>query len=224
MDLRELATIELEKGGHASPTDGFCAMEAVALLEGTEHGASPECTCPIIAAFIRRANDRLPHDQRQRLVPIIPRLVGTVDSDGEQARADWAVWQVFAVILPEAVSAAGAPELARSMRSVPVYDWEAALKVATWAGSAMAEIDPTTSRAIAWACEALSWARAGALEWASAGAASAASWAAQAMGTDDAWDHVFRILEGMLVVGQATDEAGSADTDEAAAPELVAAI
>lgn len=215
MDLRELAPVELEKGGHASSAEGLCAMEAVALLEGTEHGARPECTCPVIAAFVRRANDRLPDDQRQRLVPFVPRLVDTVGSDGEQARADWAVWQVFAVALPDAVSTVGAPELARSMRAVPIYDWEAALKVGTWVGSAMAEIDPTASRAVAWACEAVSWARAGALEWAAAGAASAAAWSAQAVDNPEAWDHMFRILEGMLVVGPGTADAASLELADA---------
>ena len=213
MNLRELAAFELEKGGHVSPADGLCAMEAVALLDGDEHSARPECACPVISAFVRRANDRLPDDVRQRLVPFLPKLVGTVAPGQEQARADWAVWQVFAVILPDLVSTAGAAELARSFRAVPIYDWEAALDAGTWAGSAMAEIDPTAARAIAWACEAVSWARSGAHEWAAAGAASAAVWSAQSMAADDAWDNVFRILDGLLTVG-----ASAPDTEDTVTP------
>ena len=217
MDLRELAAFELKKGGHVSPADGLCAMEAVALLEGQTHGAQPDCTCPVISAYIRRANDRLPDHQRQRLIPFLPKLVGTVEPENAPARADWAVWQVFAVVLPDVVSAAGAPELARSMRAVPIYDWEAALDVGSWAASAMAEIDQTASRAIAWGCEALSWARAGSSDWAAAGAASAATWSCAAIGTEQAWDHVFRILEGMLVVGP-----NAADVDRGVESAVVA--
>src|SRR3990167_2992462 len=95
---KELASVSLLHGSHASRADGVWAMEAVAWLAGEKHGDAPECTCPVIAAFVRRWDDRIKTDEdRTRLLrPLIPKLIGTRSTKAvEQKRAllimDWLI-------------------------------------------------------------------------------------------------------------------------------------
>lgn len=83
----------LAVGYHRSPARGLCAMEMVAFMEGLPHTDMPECTCPIIATYVRRLNDALTNRQRQWLLPFLPRLVGTVSRAHEQARSEYLAWQ-----------------------------------------------------------------------------------------------------------------------------------
>lgn len=94
-------------------------MEAVAWLEGLPHSAAPKCTCPVIAAFVRQMNDRLSHEDRQRLVPYLPRLVGTVSPEHKAARARFLVLQAARVFLPVALDAIGLTDVAAAMRTIP---------------------------------------------------------------------------------------------------------
>lgn len=90
MNITELMKdIRLSKGGHTSPETGMCAMEMVAWLEGLPHSDAPECTCPVIAAYVRELNDGMTNDDRQKLIPYLPRLVGTVSSEHEMERAEY---------------------------------------------------------------------------------------------------------------------------------------
>lgn len=80
MDFEELSRFELKRGSHERPGDGLCLLEAVAWLTGEPHSDHPACVCPSIAHYCRSLNDRL-EVRRQDLVPYIPRLVNTLDSD-----------------------------------------------------------------------------------------------------------------------------------------------
>ena len=62
----------LQGGAHDSPAEGVCAMEMVAFIERLPHSDKPECTCPVIASFVRGANDLLSAAERQKLLPILP--------------------------------------------------------------------------------------------------------------------------------------------------------
>ena len=99
-NLQELAVFKLVKGRHESAEKGLCAMEAVAWLEGLPHSDHPACTCPVIAAYVRELNDRLPGAQRQRLIPYLPRLVGTVSPEHEWQRTQYLVAQAFGKAWP----------------------------------------------------------------------------------------------------------------------------
>lgn len=96
--LAELDNISLARGAHSSKRMGMCAMEAVAWLAGEEHSDSPQCVCPVVAAFVRRMNDRLRDDsERTRLLrPLLPVLIGTKSTPEVERRraflaADWSV-------------------------------------------------------------------------------------------------------------------------------------
>ena len=94
-----IETIELKYGAHRNREKGLCAMEAVAWLAGEPHSDSPQCTCPVIAAFVRRLNDRLATDEERTalLRPLLPILIGTRADSREVMQhraylaADWAM-------------------------------------------------------------------------------------------------------------------------------------
>ncbi len=92
----DLDALTLAHGSHRSPDDGLCVMEAVAYLAREPHSDHPSCASKVVTAFAMSLNDRWSDDQRQKLVPLIPAIVGTRTSEAdEQTRAwmatDWLV-------------------------------------------------------------------------------------------------------------------------------------
>lgn len=80
----DLSSVFLDAGSHYDPDDGMCVMEAVSVAAGEPFGDHPECASPVIAAWLRVWNDKLPDHNRQQLKRYIPRLVrsaGTVDQE-----------------------------------------------------------------------------------------------------------------------------------------------
>lgn len=67
----------LSEGAHDNPSEGGCVMEYVSLLAGEEWSDTPACTHPVLAKVAQAVNDRLDDSERHRLVPLIPRLLGT---------------------------------------------------------------------------------------------------------------------------------------------------
>lgn len=72
-----LRVFELSKGGHGSPQEGVCAMEAVAWLAGEAHTDQPKCTCRIVREMAVLLNDAASDEQRRRLVAYLPRIIGS---------------------------------------------------------------------------------------------------------------------------------------------------
>lgn len=87
IDLSKLEGVQFKSGAHSSPKEGMCVMEAVAYVRGLPFSDHPACVSPVLAAFLRGWNDRLPDDAtRTRLLkPLIPRVIGTA-GDGKEAR------------------------------------------------------------------------------------------------------------------------------------------
>jgi len=79
----------LEGGAHDEGSGSLCAMEMVAYMERLPHSDSPECTCPVLASYVRTLNDNMNDEQRQKLLPILPMLVGTVNDDLVVQRAEF---------------------------------------------------------------------------------------------------------------------------------------
>lgn len=100
IDLKNLKLPPLKSGAHDSPEEGLCAMEMVAFLERLPHSDSPECTCPVIAAYVRTINDCFNDIERQALLPILHRLVGTVSRNHEIERAKYLANFANAIIMP----------------------------------------------------------------------------------------------------------------------------
>ena len=136
MNFEDLTIFQLAEGAHGTAQEGLCAMEAVAWLEGEPHSDHPECVSPVLAAYTRRFNDRLGDADRQRLIPFLPKLVGTVAPELEQARAEYLAWQAVSVFTPRALDAGGFTEHATRLRNIPRYDWRAATRAADAAAEA----------------------------------------------------------------------------------------
>jgi hypothetical protein len=77
-------TIVLKKGAHTSPEEGMSLLEAVAFTAGEKFTIRPKCTSPVLATYGRELNDDLPDEQRQQLIPLIPKLIGTVNPEQDQ--------------------------------------------------------------------------------------------------------------------------------------------
>ena len=93
----DLEEITLDAGSHSDPSDGHCLLEVVSLFAGELFSDSPRCVCPILAAYGRAWNDRLPDNAaREQLRQYIPRLVGTKSTAAVELRrsmmaADWLI-------------------------------------------------------------------------------------------------------------------------------------
>jgi hypothetical protein len=172
--MKTLEEITLLAGSHA-PDDGVCLLEAVALFANEPHSDRPDCACPVISAYGRALNDRMPEGQRQRLKAYIPRLIGTRSTrDVEMKRmylaADWACRR-FA---PRALELRGLKDEAAALRSLPEIT------------------DKGTAAAAAAAADAADAADA------AANAAAAAADASDA--ANAAWDESIALLDALLEV------------------------
>jgi len=66
----------LSAGKHRSPDEGACFMELASVLAGEAFSDRPRCTHPLLAEVARRVNDTLDDVRRQRLVTLVPAVVG----------------------------------------------------------------------------------------------------------------------------------------------------
>lgn len=79
----------LSRGSHRSPDEGMCFMEAVAWLNGERHSANPACADGMLTQLMVGINDSLGDSDRQRLVPYLPRAIGTFTWPGASFEAEW---------------------------------------------------------------------------------------------------------------------------------------
>ena len=75
----------LSRGRHRRPRKGACFMEMASFLAGEKWSDHPRCTHPVLASLARSTNDAVSDDTRQRLVPMIPEVVGLNPEDGRVA-------------------------------------------------------------------------------------------------------------------------------------------
>ena len=121
--LTQIQNVRLSKGSHPNLEAGACVMEMVAFVAGEPWTDKPQCASPVLASYCRALNDRMPDDQRQRLIPFIPRLVGTRDDKKESDRAFLLADAAVRVFAPLALDSAKLPEQAAKLRALaPIKD------------------------------------------------------------------------------------------------------
>ena len=171
--LDALATLTLKNGSHPDPDSGLCVMEAAAWIAGEPHSDHPECVSPVLGAFMRRWNDDLDGEGRQKLKAFVPRVIGTAGDGQDEARgwlaADW----LIRVHTPAWLDLAGITDAAAALRALPELRDSGSLEAAR---PALADAREKGDAA---------WAAAGAAAWAAAG--DAAGDAARAAAGDAAW-------------------------------------
>lgn len=220
----------LSAGNHATPDEGMCAMELVAFLDGGPHTDHPRCTCEIISGFVRHINDNMPDDLRQKLLPYLTRLIGTVSEDLEQERHEYFAWQAVRVFAPAALRAQGYKRFADVLENAKTLGSARLIADVVQRGIMKKEMGPELTPAQLAAHSA--WRAAGAAMWFAdhqddplkgassitpytecAEAAAGAAFQAHRAGAADVWEQVFKTLEGVLVIGmpqkKLDDDAGS---------------
>ena len=189
----------LLRGHSNNPSQGACAMDAVNWLVHGQHGDAPACACPAIRHFVTRGNDAMPDDARQRLLPYLHRIAGSLSPEHEGARERVMWLGAVRVFGPRALDAAGLHDHAQGLRSLPDdVTKEAAVLAADGAAWAAAQAWTQTGKekAVRWAMEAAEMAArtpyAGmALPALAVGAADAAN----------AWEDYFQVLDAALNAG-----------------------
>ena len=189
--MQDLPTISLSSGAHRSINDGACVMELVSYVAGEPWSDSPECTCPVIAVFLRSWNDALPDAERDALLrPLIPRLIGTKGADALERRrammaADWLIrvhtpaWLRLAKLNTQADALAGLPEITNMAQCPSLMP---ALRAARTDAAARAAAGDA-ARDAAWTA---AWDAAGSAAWDAASTAAGA--AARDAARVAAWD------------------------------------
>lgn len=66
----------LSRGKHRTPRKGACFMEMASVLADEPWSDKPACTHPLLAELARLVNDHTSDDNRGRLVPLIPSVIG----------------------------------------------------------------------------------------------------------------------------------------------------
>ena len=161
LPLPDLETYRLAYGSHPDRSNGLCALELVAWMAGEAHSDHPACADVVIAAFVRRLNDRMDDENRQLLKPYLPRLIGTANGPEIQRQrafvcADYAcrVW------VPIALRAAGLEVEAARMAALPmIAAWSAAKSAesAAWSAAKSAAWSAAWSAWSAWSAEYAAW-------------------------------------------------------------------
>lgn len=102
IDTAALDSIVLSQGRHATREADLDFLEAVALMAGEEHTDRPRCMCPVLIGLCGTWNDHTGDEDRQRLKPYIPRVIGTNDGHAAARRAlclDYLVRGAFPALL-----------------------------------------------------------------------------------------------------------------------------
>src|SRR3990167_8767596 len=162
----------LERGQH-SPDGQFCVMEGVAYAAGEKWTDRPKTACRVLTAFCIGINDRAPDDIRQRLIPYIPRLIGTRSTRAIELRRMYLLVDVAVrEFAPIAMEHGGRKAQAAKLRTLPPIIDRTTAKIAAAAAAAAAAY---ASAAAAAAADAAAAAAATTADAAAAAAAAAAA-------------------------------------------------
>jgi hypothetical protein len=139
----------LGQGAHRRRRDGGCFMEWASLLAGERWSDHPRCTHPLLAHLARTVNDTVADSERQRLVPLIPAVIGL--------RADTVRWdlEIALLVTRRALAAAADLDSARAL-AAGVLTLDRAL--ATLDGRTGEALRPSSAAVLAAVPEAAAWA------------------------------------------------------------------
>jgi len=71
----------LSRGRHRRPSRGACFMEFASFLAGEKWSDHPACTHPLLATLARNVNDQMSDAGRQKLLGLVPSVVGLTCDD-----------------------------------------------------------------------------------------------------------------------------------------------
>ncbi len=143
----EAGEIKLDRNSHGSFEDGHCAMEVVAWLAELGHTDAPSCSSGVLRTYTISLNDRWNNEQRQKLAPYLPRMVGTAGDDQDEARSYLALDWIIRTFTPTWLDLAGLTDNATALRGLdPITNLDTARAAAEHVYAAQ-----TAARDAAWA-------------------------------------------------------------------------
>jgi hypothetical protein len=170
----------LRSGTGSTPADGGCVIQVASYLWNKEWRDDTPCVHDVLRSVAIWVNDEVDDETRQKLYPLIPRLMGTAIADpveDERVRLGILNWAAKDALLglADALRAVDATTYAEPIeKAVAEGDWAEAARAARAAEAAEA----ARAAEAAWAAEAAEAARAA---WAAEAARAAwAAWAARA--------------------------------------------
>ena len=116
MNLDYIFNWKLLKGSHEfpGPDGGTCINEAAIIAAGFEYkkvqsaNDCPPCFSRPLSAYLININDRMPDNERQKLMRFVMRLSGSADTpDTEKQRAELITLRTVQRILPISLRASG---------------------------------------------------------------------------------------------------------------------
>jgi hypothetical protein len=201
----------LAKGAHDDPKYGACVMEYCSILAGEEFSDKPSCTNPVLSEMARVVNDKLSNANRQKILPLIPRLMNSSSSHGVEKLdirlAVWCarqvlplVWEQNRAVCESAITTTEAYLVGSATKEdcrTAAYDVYAA-NAADAAYATTTVYDADAVYAVANAANAAYATKAAANAAAAARAAYAARAAAYAAANDDGQDSLIALLAGLI--------------------------
>src|SRR5579872_5139702 len=110
--------LKLLKGAHGKD-EGGCVMQWTADLAGEPWSDAPVCVSRVCRAFAINWNDCMNDEDRQMLVPLIPKFIGTATTEhDEQTRAWMAADWLVRVHTPAWLRLAGLTEHAQALEGI----------------------------------------------------------------------------------------------------------
>jgi hypothetical protein len=210
---------KLLSGSHdfPGPDGGTCINEAAIIAAGFEYKSvqsvndCPPCFSNPLSTYLIGLNDRMPDDERQRLMRFVTRLSGSADTpEVEQQRAELIALRTIQRILPPVLIKAGLLDHAKACAEAPDLKTAAQAAAATKAKAKFAAEAARAAAAAEWMAEAAEWAAAAeAAAWAAEAAArvaEAATWVASWVAMEaNIWSIAIEIAEEAFAIGnQAT--------------------
>lgn len=172
LDALTNGEVTLDKGSHGSFESGHCAMEVVSWLAGLGFTDAPECASPVLRSYTISLNDQWGHEQRQKLIPFLPRMVGTAGDGQDEARSYLALDWLVRTYTPAWLDLAGLTVEAQELRDLRrIVDMVAASEAGPVVRGAQKKADAAGAAAGVAAGDA-AWAAARAAAWDAARAAA----------------------------------------------------
>lgn len=111
----------LGRGKHRNPKKGACFMELASFLAGERWSDHPQCTHPLLAMLARAVNDLTSDENRPRLSPLIPSVIGLTSDDPR--------WDVHIALRAAQAALPIAPVDRQQTLAVAIYGGERMLDV-----------------------------------------------------------------------------------------------
>ena len=118
--LAVLDDFTLDSGSHRGGIDsGACLLELTSYIAGEPWSDEPECVSPVLTAYGIGLNDAWDDEQRQKLKPFIPRMIGTAGDGQDEARSFLALDWLIRTYTPTWLDLAGFTVEAAALRDHP---------------------------------------------------------------------------------------------------------